>query len=125
MAEEPDGTLITLLDEDGNEQEFEHLATLEHDGSTYVALAPAFSEPEELVESDGELVVLKVTQEDGSDEEMLESITDEHEFQTVLQKFEKMLAADYDILDENGEAFDEADDEADDEDDDEFDNENE
>ena len=105
MAEEPDGTLITLLDEDGNEQEFEHLATLDYEGSTYVALAPAFSEPEELVESDGELVVLKVTQEDESGEEMLESIADENEFQTVLRKFEKMLEADYDILDEDGEPF--------------------
>ena len=110
MAEEPDGTLITLLDEDGNEQEFEHLATLEHEGSTYVALAPAFSEPEELVESDGELVVLKVT-EDESGEEMLESITDENEFQAVLQKFEKMLDADYDILDEDGEPLEDEDDE--------------
>lgn len=98
MEREPDGTLITLLDEDdGTEKEYEHLASLEHDGSTYVALVPAFIEPEELVESDGELVILKVIK-DESGEDILSTIDDDNEFTVVAHEFENMLENDYDIM---------------------------
>ena len=46
MAEEYEGMLITLEDEEGIEREFEHVDTLELDGSTYVALVPAFENGE-------------------------------------------------------------------------------
>lgn len=113
MDHEAEGTLVTLLDEDGNEKEFEHLATLEHDGSSYVALVPAFLEPEELVESDGELVILKIIVDD-TGEEILSSIDDDDEFDAVSSKFEKMLENDYEILEDNetdGDELDEDDDE--------------
>lgn len=96
MERESDGTLITLLDEDGVEQEFEHLATLEHEGTTYVALVPAFQEPEQLVEGDGELVILKIA-EDEDGEEILTSIDDDDEFDAVAHEFEEMLENDFDI----------------------------
>jgi Protein of unknown function (DUF1292). len=96
MEREPDGTLITLLDEDGVEREFEHLASLEHEGTTYVALVPAYQEPEELVEGDGELVILKIA-EDEDGEEILTSIDDDGEFDAVAHEFEEMLENDFDI----------------------------
>lgn len=111
MEREPDGSLITLVDEeDGTEKEFEYLASLEHDGTTYVALVPAFMEPEEFVESDGELVVLKVIK-DESGEDILASIDDDDEFDIVTSKFETMLENDYDILDneDSSEAEDDSD----------------
>lgn len=117
MAEEPEGTLITLMDENGKEHEFEHLATLDHEGSTYVALVPAYTEPEEFVESDGELVVLRMATDPESGDDMLESITDEDEFHAVLGEFEEMLKDDYDIMDD-GDAPEDAADEDSDEDDD-------
>lgn len=117
MDREPEGTLITLLDEDGNEREFEHLATLEYNGSSYVALVPAFLEPEELVESDGELVILKmVPDEDGED--ILSSVDDDDEFEAVSSKFEKMLENDYEILEDNETDGEEPNDEEDEDDDD-------
>lgn len=101
MEREPNGTLITLVDEETNEEkEFEFLATLEHEGSKYVALVPAFMEPEELVESDGELVILKVIKND-KDEDTLISIDDDDEFDAVACKFENMLSDDFDIVDED------------------------
>lgn len=117
MAEEPDGTLITLMDEDGNEHEFEHLATLDHEGSTYVALVPAYTEPEEFVESDGELVVLRMTTDAETGDDMLESISDENEFRAVLDEFEEMLKDDYDILGDDEDALENADSEEDEDDD--------
>lgn len=102
MAHEPDGTIITLLDEEGKEHEFEHLATLEYNDSSYVALVPAFEEPEELIESDGELVILKIVEgEDG--EEMLASIEDDDEFDAVSEEFGKMLSEDYEITEDSPE----------------------
>lgn len=98
MEREPEGTLITLVDEESKEEkEFEFLASLENDGVKYVALIPAFMEPEELVESDGELVILKVVK-NNDDEDTLISIDDDDEFDTVAAKFEDMLSDDFDII---------------------------
>lgn len=112
MEREPDGTLITLLDDDGTEREFEHLASLEHNGSTYVALIPAFQEPEEFVESDGTLVILKVV-EDENGEEILSSVDDDDEFEEVAHQFENLLENDYDIVDEYDDEEDAGDEEGD------------
>lgn len=100
MERESDGTLVTLVDEtDGTEKEFEFLASLEHEGTKYVALVPAFMEPEELVENDGELVILKVEKDD-KDEDILVSIDDDNEFDAVAAKFEDTLSDDFDIVTE-------------------------
>lgn len=99
MEREPDGTLITLQDEDGNEREFEHLASLEWNGSNYVALVPADLEPEELVENDGELVILK-TVPDENGEDILATIDDDAEYEAVAKEFENLLEDDYEIQEE-------------------------
>ncbi len=96
MAEEYEGMLITLEDEDGVEREFEHVDTLEMDGSTYVALVPSFESGAELIEADGELVILKVTLDD-SGEELLVSIEDEAEFEKVAAEFEERLQDEFDF----------------------------
>jgi uncharacterized protein YrzB (UPF0473 family) len=115
MEREPDGTIITLLDEEGNEHEFEHLASLEHKGSTYVALIPAFDSdaPEKTVEDDGELLILKVVVENG--EELLSAIEDDLEFAAVSEKFEELLDDEYQILDGDEEHLPEDEDENEDE----------
>ena len=121
MEREPDGTLVTLLDEDGNEQEFEHLATIEHEGTTYVGLIPAFMEAEELVENDGELIILKMVEDENGDD-ILSSIDDDDEFAIISHEFEEMLENDYDIIGEDEDRLDEDDDSIDDEDDGDSDN---
>lgn len=106
MEREPDGTLVTLLDEDGNEKEFEHLATIEHEGTTYVGLIPAFMEAEQLVENDGELIILKMVEDENGDD-ILSSIDDDDEFNVVSHEFEEMLENDYDIIGEDEDRLDE------------------
>jgi uncharacterized protein YrzB (UPF0473 family) len=106
MEKESDGTLITLLDEEGKEEQFEHLATIEHEGSSYVALVPYYENPEDLIEDDGELVILKIiADEDG--EEVLVAIEDEKEFNIVADKFEEILEDEFEIKDEDSEPDDE------------------
>lgn len=101
MADEQEGNIITLLDEDGTEHEFEHIGSIEHDGSTYVALVPAFDDPEQMLDNDGDLVILKVVYDEESGEDMLAAIEDDDEFDAVSEKFEEMLDGEYEIIEED------------------------
>ena len=72
MSEEYGTDFVTLIDEDGNEVEFEHIDTVEYEGVTYLAFIPA----ELSVEEDAEVVIMQVvTDENG--EELLEGVEDD------------------------------------------------
>ena len=45
MSEEYGNDFVTLIDEDGNEVEFEHIDTVEYNGVTYLAFIPAETVP--------------------------------------------------------------------------------
>ncbi len=85
--------LYTLVDEEGNEETFEMMDVLEIDEQRYFALMPYLPEAEELLESDGELIILKSEIVDG--EEMLTSIDDDDEFERIgkvfLERLESMF----------------------------------
>ena len=81
MSEEYGNDFVVLTDEDGNEEEFEHLDTLEYNGETYMAFIPA----EMSALDEAELVILKLINE--GEDEMLESIEDERELETVYGMF--------------------------------------
>ena len=82
--------IVQLVDEDGNEVEFEHLMTLEHEGVSYVCLVPL--EPMEDVGED-ELVILRIeTDEEGND--YYASIDDESELDAVFEKYLEIAEAD-------------------------------
>ena len=71
-SEEYGNDFVTLIDEDGNEVEFEHIDTVEYEGVTYLAFIPA----ELSVEEDAEVVIMQVvTDENG--EELLEGVEDD------------------------------------------------
>ena len=72
MSEEYGNDFVTLIDEDGNEVEFEHIDTVEYEGVTFLAFIPA----ELSVEEDAEVVIMQVvTDENG--EELLEGVEDD------------------------------------------------
>ena len=72
MSEEYGNDFVTLIDEDGNEVEFQHIDTVEYEGVTYLAFIPA----ELSVEEDAEVVIMQVvTDENG--EELLEGVEDD------------------------------------------------
>ena len=74
----------TLTDEDGNESQYELIATCEMNGNTYYALIPAGSE----TESDFlEYVILKLEKEENG-EEFLVSLDDEDEEDDVADYFD-------------------------------------
>ena len=63
--------VVTLIDEDGNEVEFEHIDTVEYEGVTYLAFIPA----ELSLEEDAEVVIMQIVEENG--EELLEAVEDD------------------------------------------------
>ena len=78
-----DDSIITLIDEDGNESDFEIVAIIPYKGKDYVALAPAGDEECE------EAVILEIEeQEDGSEE--LVTIEDVEVFMAVSALFEEL-----------------------------------
>ena len=71
MSEEYGNDFVTLIDEDGNEVEFEHIDTVEYNGVTYLAFIPA----EISIEEDAEVVIMQIVEENG--EELLEAVEDD------------------------------------------------
>lgn len=72
MSEEYGNDFVTLIDEDGNEVEFEHIDTVEYEGVTYLAFIPA----ELSVEEDAEVVIMQVVTDENV-EELLEGVEDD------------------------------------------------
>jgi uncharacterized protein YrzB (UPF0473 family) len=77
--------IITLSDDDGKEYSFEVLDAVETDDARYLALLPTFEDPQKLLEADGELVIVKVGEEDG--EEYFYEIEDDDEYETIADAF--------------------------------------
>ena len=83
MAEEyyEEQDIYTLTDEEGNESQFELLATTEIDGVVYLALEPMDDNP------DDSYVILKLARDDNG-EEVLITIDDDDEFDKIADLFE-------------------------------------
>ena len=110
MAQERDEELqsdygpdvLTLLDDDGNEHEFEWLDELEtENGERFVALLPIYDNPQDELDADGELVVLQVSDEGGED--FLVPIKDEETFNKISKIFMERLEDEYEFEEEPNE----------------------
>lgn len=95
MAEEFEAGIVKVLDEDGKEHSFELLDAIETEDGRFVALLPIYDEPEESLEDDGELIILKVESEDGED--VLCPIEDDELFDEIGALFEERLEELYEI----------------------------
>ncbi len=90
--------IVSVVDEEGVEHTFEELDRIETDDGRYIALLPIYNEAEEILDGDGELIILSVV-EDEDGETYLEPIEDEDLFNEIGQIFEERLA-DYFEFDE-------------------------
>jgi uncharacterized protein YrzB (UPF0473 family) len=82
MADEIfDTEIITLTDEEGNEIEFEVIASLEIDGNIYYALMPVADN------ENGDCVILKL-EKDENGEDILSTIDDDDEYEKVADAFD-------------------------------------
>ena len=95
MAEEYNPDIITLEDDDGVEYTFEVLDRIETDASRYVALLPVYDDPKKMLDDSGELVILKVSEE--NDEEFFEDIEDDDEYDMIVDAFTARLQDAFEI----------------------------
>ena len=90
--EEELDNVVVLNDEDGNEVKFEFLDLVELDDEEYVVLLPITEEGEE---DEGEVVILKVDDE----EESYVSVDDEDVLNRVFDIFKERFKDDFDFVD--------------------------
>ena len=102
MSEELlEGEFYTLTDDDGNENQFELIASCELDGNTYLALIPVGEDGTSA--EDEEYVILK-RETDEAGEEILVTIDDDEEFDKIADIFDDEFAdIDYDEGDDEEE----------------------
>lgn len=90
-----DADLISLIDDDGNEFNFEVIDAIESDEGRYLAMLPIFDDPKEMLNDSGELVIVKVGEENG--EEYYYEIEDDDEYDFVADAFIERLEDFYEI----------------------------
>lgn len=89
MSDQYGGDIISITDDNGNEFELEHLDTIEYNGAIYMAFLPANMDEND---EDYGMVILKVINENG--EEILATVDDDHEMETVYNTFMEQLFSD-------------------------------
>jgi len=77
--------IITLIDEDNQEHDFYFVDMVELGADKYAILAPCEEEEDE----EGDLIAMKIVEEDG--QEMLYSIEDDDEYERVKVAWDKMV----------------------------------
>ncbi|MBP3391149.1 MAG: DUF1292 domain-containing protein [Clostridia bacterium] len=90
--------IIEVVDDDGKKYTFEVLDAIESDDGRYLALLPVHETAEALLEDSGELVIVKVGEEDG--EEYYYPIEDDDEYDFVADAFIERLQDMFDINEE-------------------------
>ncbi len=83
-------SLVSVVDEDGVEHTFEELDRIETDDGRFIALLPVYEDAAEILDADGELIILAVN-EDENGEIYLEPIEDEALFDKIGNIFEERL----------------------------------
>ena len=87
MNEDFSPDLLTLVDEDGQEHEFEILDIIENDEGCFYALLPTFEDPQDQVEADGSYYIFRAFEEDG--EQQLAEVEDDELADRLAAEFEK------------------------------------
>jgi len=92
--------IISVLDDSGEEREFEVVDRYDtDDGKSYMALIPKYDNQADLLTDSGELLILRISEED---ETVLEPI-DEEEYDRIGAIFEERLADLFEFEDEDEE----------------------
>ena len=95
MSEDFGADILTVTDEDGQEHSFEVLDTVEYNDEQYFAVVPVGESEEDLLQEDLNLVIMKITEEDG--EEFLDIVDDDEEFYNIGEIFAQRLSDMYDV----------------------------
>ena len=86
MDNEFEADLITLIDDEGHEHEFEIIDEIETDEGHFMALVPTQQDPENLSVDAETYYIFEVIEEDG--EELLQEVEDDELLNKLAEMFE-------------------------------------
>lgn len=86
-----DANLISLVDEDGNEYEFEILDEIDYKDGHYYALMPLFDMPEEGIDSESTYMIFEAVEDENGDPQLAE-IEDDDLLDEIAEIFEANFA---------------------------------
>lgn len=92
--------IYTLTDDDGKEQSFELIDTYEDGENRYYAMIPYYENPDDLIQNNGELVILK--SDYVGDEEMLVTIDDDDEYERIGKIFMERIEEMFEEMEDDG-----------------------
>ncbi|MBR5236691.1 MAG: DUF1292 domain-containing protein [Clostridia bacterium] len=93
-AQDTEPTIVTMMDEDGNEHAFEHIDSFPFNGETYVVLVPTEEEVEN-GEADEVLIFTLEVDEEGN--EALYLVEDEAELDMAFEEFKTRMQDEFDF----------------------------
>lgn len=93
--EEYNPDIISLVDDEGKEYIFEVLDAVETDEARYLALLPQYTDPQAMLDDSGELIIVKVGEDNG--EEYFYEIEDDDEYETIADAFVDRLQDRFEI----------------------------
>jgi uncharacterized protein YrzB (UPF0473 family) len=105
MNDEYSADLLTLVDEEGEEHEFEILDVIDNEDGCFYALLPTFETPQEKVDAEGTYYIFEAIEENG--EQQLAEIEDEALLDKLAALFESRFEELYDDSDEEPDEDDE------------------
>ncbi len=85
--------IVTLVDDEGVEREFEVLDFIENSQGKFYALMPNFELPEETLNSDETYFIFEIVDENG--EEQLVEVDDDKLLDSLSEEFERRLGKGY------------------------------
>lgn len=86
MQDDFGADLVTLVDDDGEEHEFEILDVIDNDDGCFYALLPTYSDPQQKVEAEGTYYIFEAVEENG--EQQLAEVEDDALLDKLAQEFE-------------------------------------
>ena len=93
--EEYNPDIVSLVDDEGKEYIFEVLDAVETDEARYLALLPQYTDPQAMLDDSGELIIVKVGEDNG--EEYFYDIEDDDEYETIADAFVDRLQDRFEI----------------------------
>ncbi len=99
MEMEERDDVIVLIDENGEEVEFEHLDTIEMNGNEYVVLVLIPGDDEDISDEDSEEVLILKIEHGENDEDSFVSVDDEDELNLVFEEFKSRMEDDFEFED--------------------------
>ena len=90
--------IVVLVDENGEEVEFEHIDTIEMNDNEYVVLAPLIEDQEEAPEEE-EVIILKIEHNENGEDSFV-TIEDDDELDEVFNEFQSRMEEEFGSDDE-------------------------